>query len=150
MTVNLISKQMEKKFHQGNAISSWIDKHYNNKNSFAQFVAEESDAENTTQKYNSVYSLARNISGKEFIGRKYHERWDTEVAPYTDQRLKLAEILEKMGEKEMERVRGFIVDDYQKQLWIAEGKIQAHREDYTKLLKNYNDLTQTLAKKANL
>ena len=59
MTVNLISKQMEKKFHQGNAISTWIDKHYNNKNSFAQFVAEESDAENTTQKYNSVYSLDR-------------------------------------------------------------------------------------------
>lgn len=144
MTVNLISKQMEKKFHQGNAISTWIYKHYNNKNSFAQFVAEESDAENATQKYNSVYSLARNISGKEFIGRKYHERWDTEVAPYTDQGLKLAEILEKMGDREMQRVRGFIVDDYQKQLWIKEGQIQAHREDYNKLLSNYNQLIKEL------
>jgi len=49
-----------------------------------------------------------------------------------------------MGEREMQRVRGFIVDDYQKQLWIKEGQIQAHREDYNKLLSNYNQLIKEL------
>ena len=129
-----------KNFHQGAAVTKWIEQHYNNKNYFAKMVAEISEAKNPVKKQNSIYTLCRQISQFQFISAAYHKRWDREVAPYNKHGLTLSEILEDMGEKEAERARGMVADIYQRELWKAQGKIEAYQEDYIKLLKQNRDL----------